>query len=257
MNYERGLVVLGQQATGTSWYKDFLLYEASLRENLADERRFGTNQQIRSDRMRIVDELNRLVLDHLGIGFNQLCVDVPSSSQGPTAPVYGRAEQTDEGEHSLSATASKPSGNRVFISYSHKDRHYLEALRTHLAPYIRNKTIEVWDDTQIPPGAQWRDEIERELQAANVAVLLVSADFLASDSIVNNELTPLLTAAKGRGVLILPVILRACAFDQTDLARFQAVNKSSNPLNTMTRAKQDAIWVRVTESIRDALKISE
>ena len=70
MDYELGSSVLKQYAEDADWYDDFDLYEAQLRENLRDERRYGSTQQLRSDRARIVENLNILARDHLDISFN-------------------------------------------------------------------------------------------------------------------------------------------------------------------------------------------
>ena len=86
----------------------------------------------------------------------------------------------------------------------------------------RYGAITRWDDTLIKPGAPWKEEIRAALARAKVAVLLVSADFLASDYITTNELPPLLAAAERRGTLILPVIVSPSRFEQTpSLSRFQ------------------------------------
>lgn len=98
-----------------------------------------------------------------------------------------------------------------------------------------------------------KQEIRTALSKAKVAVLLISADFFASDFIDENELPPLLTAAKEEGVLILPVILSHSRFERhLDLRRFQAVNSPDRPLIGMPRDEQEKVLDRLTEIIERA-----
>src|SRR5512144_407460 len=101
---------------------------------------------------------------------------------------------------------------KVFISYSHADEEWLERLKRHLKPLVREGYLDFWDDTHIHPGDDWQQEIRTALDKAQVAVLLISADFFASDFIDENELPPLLAAAQADGVRILPVILSESRF---------------------------------------------
>lgn len=147
--------------------------------------------------------------------------------------------------------------NQVFISYSHADTTWLKRLQVHLRPLERAGQLELWDDTRIQPGMQWQKEITKALARTKVAVLLISADFLASDFIAKNELPPLLAVAEAEGTLILPVIVSPSRFEKTSLGQFQSVNPPSQPLISLSRTEQEAYLVKVTEAIEQALKLMD
>jgi len=126
-------------------------------------------------------------------------------------------------------------------------------MRAHLK-LLERHGISQWDDTKIKPGTHWREEIRSALERAKVAVLLVSADFLASDFITKNELPPLLKAAQERGTTILALIVRPCSFERTELARFQAVNPPSKPLSDLSSSRRERWYVKLSELIQDALE---
>lgn len=142
----------------------------------------------------------------------------------------------------------------VFVSYSHEETKWLERVRVHLAPLVRDNAIDVWDDTRIRPGAVWKVEVEQALSSAGVAILLVSARYLASEFIAHNELPPLLTAASERGSRIVPVILSACGFARTPLAQFQAVNDPKTPLEELTFGEQERVFERIAETVYLAMQ---
>jgi hypothetical protein len=145
---------------------------------------------------------------------------------------------------------------KVFISYSHEDEDWLKRLRVHLRPLEREYDIEIWDDKKIKAGSRWREEIESAVSSARVAVLLISASFLASDFITTDELPPLLDAAEKEGATILPVIISASRFLRTsNLSQFQAVNSPSAPLIDLPKGEQEAILEKVTEAIEASLQL--
>ncbi len=143
--------------------------------------------------------------------------------------------------------------DRVFISYSRKDKKYLDELHAQMAFHVRKGLISSWDDSQIVPGNRWMDDITQAIKSTKVAVFLVSADFLASNFIAEHELAPLLKAAEHEGVVVLSVILGACAFSATPLADFQAINVPSRPLNQMSLGKRAVVWSRAIDVIKAAL----
>lgn len=139
---------------------------------------------------------------------------------------------------------------QVFVSYSHKDAAWLERLRVHLRPVARDNDLELWDDSRIEPGQNWREEIEQAVARAQVAILLISADFLASQFIVDNELPSLMNAAAHRGLLILPLIVSPCSFaEHPTLSRYQTVNAVERPLSDMSRTESEAMLVSLGRSI--------
>ena len=125
----------------------------------------------------------------------------------------------------------------IFISYAHSDIQWLEKLQKHLKviqKYFDN--VECWVDTQLKGGDKWREEIEKAIEKANAAILLVSTDFLASDFISTDELPPLLRKAADSGTRILPLIVSPCDYEISELEEFQAIN---NPDRTLADLSGD------------------
>jgi hypothetical protein len=138
----------------------------------------------------------------------------------------------------------------VFISYCHADAAWLDRLKIHLRPLVRRTALDVWDDSRISPGQAWHEEISNALARARVAILLISADFLASEFIVSNELPPLLHRAARGGLLIVPLIVSPCLFsEQEELSRYQCVNSPDRPLSGMSRTDAEAALVSLGRSV--------
>lgn len=158
------------------------------------------------------------------------------------------------GGSSSEGIASSPRNGRVFVSYSHKDKRWLDQLRIHLRPLERDNLVDVWDDTRVRAGSDWRKEIAHAIREARAAVLLITADFLASEFITTDELPRLLLAAERGGTVVLPVIVGASQFENIPtLARFQAANSPSNPLNGMRTPERERVFVELGRQILGAV----
>ena len=152
----------------------------------------------------------------------------------------------------MAAEGSRRQG--VFVSYSRADVAWLKRLQVHVRPLIRESDVEWWDDTMLDPGSDWRPDLERAINAARIAVLLVSPNFLASDFIASEELPRMLEAAENDGAVIIPVILSPSRFARIpSLSRFQSVNPPDQPLAKLRRWRQDEYLVKVAESIEGVL----
>lgn len=141
--------------------------------------------------------------------------------------------------------------DKVFVSYSHKDKKFLAELLAHLKPLERAGRVSAWSDKQIQIGSQWLNEIQTALGSARVAVLLVTKDFLASDFIHDHELSPLLKKAETGGVAIQWVLLRDCNWKKTPLKDYQAAFSTVKPLAEM-KAERDSAWVAICDAIETA-----
>jgi len=119
--------------------------------------------------------------------------------------------------------------------------HWVERLRLYLAPLRRNESIDVWDDSMIRTGSEWRREIRAALDRAAAAILVVGPGFLASDFIVLEELPSLLEAATTRGAKIYPLVVGYCAYKRSVLEKYQAFNNPDMPLEALTAAEQNKI----------------
>lgn len=123
--------------------------------------------------------------------------------------------------------------------------------QVHIAPLERSGMVEKWDDTEIAPGSEWKEEIANAIRSAKVAVLLISPYFTASEFIAESELPVLLEAAEHEGTVILPVLISPSSLG--DLAKFQAVNSPSKPHVDLKRGDRDRVWVKLVEAITAAL----
>ena len=80
-------------------------------------------------------------------------------------------------------------GIEVFFSYAHEDEELRDELAKHLKLLERQKVISSWYDRNITAGEEWKQEILAQLNQADIILLLISADFLASDFCWSVELT--------------------------------------------------------------------
>lgn len=140
---------------------------------------------------------------------------------------------------------------RVFISYSHKDQKYFERLLTHLKVLQLNE-ISIWDDTRIVAGHDWYTEISKAISEATIVILLISADYLASDFVMREELPRILEREKEGNLRILPIILRPSAWKRVSfLNELQVFPKDGRPLSTLSDSELETRLADIANEIAD------
>lgn len=138
----------------------------------------------------------------------------------------------------------------VFISYSQEDKEWKDHLVNHLGVLRHQGLLDLWEDSRIGAGGDWYQEIQRAMDAASVAILLVSADFLNSQLILNEEVPRLLERQRRAGLRIFPVIVRPCLWKHVEwLARMQVRPGDDRPLSAGNEHQRDADLAAIAEEV--------
>ena len=146
-----------------------------------------------------------------------------------------------------------PSG-KVFISYSHKDEAWKDRLVKHLAVLAKQGLLDIWDDRRIGAGGNWREEIRAALEEADAAVLLISADFLTSDFILNEEVSRLLERRAKSGIHVVPVLVFDCSWQDVPwLAEMQVRPRDGRTLASFKGDQRNRELVKIAREVRQLL----
>lgn len=141
---------------------------------------------------------------------------------------------------------------KLFYSYSHKDELYREQLETHLSILKRNGAIQGWNDRRISAGQEWEEEINLNLEEADVILLLVSSNFLASDYCYDTETIRALEKHENKESIVIPIVIKPCLWLESKLSKLQSLPRDNKAISTW--ANEDEAWVSVAEGILEAVK---
>jgi formylglycine-generating enzyme required for sulfatase activity len=139
---------------------------------------------------------------------------------------------------------------KVFISYSHQDDELRKELSSHLSGLCEAKLIEPWHDRNIDAGSGWAEEIDENLERAEIILLLVSSDFMASRYCYSIEMNQALERHRAGSAVVIPVIVRDAVWSSSPLGSIQAVprdNKAVAPRGD--KYARDTAWKEVTVEI--------
>jgi hypothetical protein len=144
----------------------------------------------------------------------------------------------------------------IFVSYSHRDKAWLERVQTFIKGAFFDEPIDAWDDTRIRPGQDWAKEIEAAMAAARVTILLVSPNFLASDFIRRQEMRQALDAQAKGSAVVFWIPISSSPFEQTPLRNVQAASDPRQPLDTLSEAQQNVILTKITNQVVAAMNVN-
>ena len=167
----------------------------------------------------------------------------PQTEAAPQSPAM-----TPQPEPTL---GSENQAIEVFFSYAHEDEELRDELAKHLKLLERQKVISAWYDRDISAGDDWKQEIEQRLNSADVILLLISADFLASDFCWGVELKRAMERHETGGARVIPIILREVDWKGAPFGKLQALPKNAEPVTNW--ANRDQAFADIARGIRKAV----
>jgi hypothetical protein len=148
------------------------------------------------------------------------------------------------------SAGTQPTPLHLFYSYSHKDEAMRDALETHLSLLRREGVIASWHDRRIVAGQEWKGQIDRHLDEADIVLLLISADFLASEYCYAVEMQRALARHHAGEACVIPVIIRSVDWSSAPFATLQALPKDAKPVTKWD--DPDEAWTDVARGLRRA-----
>ena len=143
----------------------------------------------------------------------------------------------------------------IFFSYARKDIGFLNKLKQHLTPLQREGLVStLWYDHEISAGTEWEKEIDLNLNTAQIILLLVSPDFIASDYCYSIEVKRALERHEHGEACVIPVILRPIYWQGTPFGKLQALPTDAKPVTDPSWSTQDRAYLNITTGIRRTIQ---
>ncbi len=142
----------------------------------------------------------------------------------------------------------------VFFSYSHKDQDLRDQLETHLSLLKNQGVISSWHDRKVIAGTEWAREIDAHLNTAQIILLLISADFLASTYCYDIEVKRAMERHERGEARVIPIILRPCDWHAAPFGKLQALPSDGKPVDSRNWYNKDEAFHNITQGIRKAIE---
>src|SRR5690349_7201909 len=135
-------------------------------------------------------------------------------------------------------------------SDSSKDRALAKELLDHLRPLQRFANLDVWSDARLRAGDETRREIDRAIGQADLALLLLSADFFAADTLLDVEVPKLMEKHRHGSLKVVPVLLRSCLWEAHPwLAELHPLPRDGKPSASHQGDDRDRVLTELVKEI--------
>ena len=145
-----------------------------------------------------------------------------------------------------------PTPLSVFISYSHQDEAFKNELMAHLTNLQRQQKIQAWDDRNIEAGSEWDRAIKQALEEAQIVLMLITPQFMASNYCYDQEMKQALERHDAGTARVIPILIRPVDWQETPFSKLQVLPKDAKPVTQWS--DRDAAFVNVVQGIRRAVE---
>jgi hypothetical protein len=141
---------------------------------------------------------------------------------------------------------------RVFCSYADADQRYQQQLERHLISLKRKGLIFNWDRQKVLPGENAEQEISKHLENADLFLLLISSDFIASDYYIDEMMRAIKREAFGE-VRVIPILMRSCSWEELPFSHFQILPRSKKAIIGQ-HTNRDEAFTQVVQEIESVVR---
>lgn len=142
----------------------------------------------------------------------------------------------------------------IFFAYSREDSTLRDRLDKHLSGLKRKNYVNTWYDGKIDAGKEWEKEIDSNLSKADIVLLLISADFIASDYCYDVEMTKAISRHEKGDAVIIPIILNPCDWSDLPFSKIQGLPQNGKPITSTHWENSEIALNEVAKSIKDIVE---
>ena len=144
---------------------------------------------------------------------------------------------------------------KVFIGHHENDNQQKELVYSHLAPLEKNGLLKFWCISEILPGQNIAEEIDKALRDVKIAIPLISIDFVNKE-LDSEEIKKVINNHQNDGLKLYPILLKPCIWEEIEWLSqkgIQILPKNNKPLSKFDESEVDEILSNFARKIRGTI----
>ncbi len=142
---------------------------------------------------------------------------------------------------------------KIFISYAKEDRELMHDLRKHLHILEEKYPVTVWDEDNVLPGNELEQNLNQAMQKADVILLLISIDFLTTESCYQKQLSEALRLNKQNKIKVVSVLLRHCNWELTPVSNLTLLPENKIPVYDNYWSNPDQAFTEIVKGLENSI----